>query len=118
MVRPGSVPGGEPSSQGGNCRHAGCVGPGLLPGAHTLSENYQQPHDSWLKSLGLRQLDGRPSEQAICEGYCKEKMSEFGSSWLWNKEKVCELLDGMQYRRGGSRADIEQHEDFVIIRGG
>ena len=72
----------------------------------------------WLKALSLRQSEGRPTPMAISDGYCKEKMSEFGSSWLWNKEKVCELLDGMQYRRGGSRADIEQHEGFVIIRGG
>ena len=71
----------------------------------------------WLKGLSLRQPEGRPTHQAISEGYAKEKLSAFGSSWLWHREKVCELLDGMQYRRGGSWDDVEEHEDFLIIRG-
>lgn len=73
----------------------------------------------WLKGLGLRNEDGRPSLQAIQEGFVKERMLEFGGShWLWHQAKVCEVLDGMCYQRGGVKAEIEQHDGFVLIRGG
>lgn len=71
----------------------------------------------WLKGLSLRDQDGRPTEQAIRDGFVKERLSEFGgSSWLWHEGKVCELLDGMCYQRAGAHKS-EKHDGFVLIRG-
>lgn len=71
----------------------------------------------WLKGLMLRDPDGRPTRQALADGYCKERVSEFGSTWLWHKDRVCELLDAMCYERGGQLGGVEVHDGFVIIRG-
>jgi len=72
----------------------------------------------WLKGLGLREQDGRPSRQAIQQGFVRERILEFGgSAWLWHEAKTCEVLDGMCYPRGGSRSDCEEHDGFVLIRG-
>lgn len=72
----------------------------------------------WLKGLGLREQDGRPSQQAIREGFVRERILEFGgSSWLWHEAKTCEILDEMCYRRGGQLQVAEQHDGFVLIRG-
>lgn len=42
---------------------------------------------AWLKGLGLRQQDGRPSQQAVKEGFVKELLTEYGSAWLWQRER-------------------------------
>ena len=78
---------------------------------------FAQDVGRWLKGLGLRDQDGRPTEQAIRDGFVKERLTEFGgSSWLWHEGKVCELLDGMCYQRGGAHK-AEKHDGFVLIRG-
>ena len=72
----------------------------------------------WLKGLGLRTEGGRPSRQAMDDGFVQERMLEFGGShWLWHEAKSCEVLDGMQYPRGGVLSEIEEHDGFVLIRG-
>jgi hypothetical protein len=71
----------------------------------------------WLKNLSLRHPDGRPTQQAVTDGFAQEQPSAFGSSWLWNKAKVCEVLDMMEYHRAGEQAGYEDHGDFVIFRG-
>ena len=54
---------------------------------------------SWLKGLNLRLPDGRPSREAVEQGL------------------VCAILDGMCYKRAEQQAG-EQHDGFVLIRGG
>ncbi len=73
----------------------------------------------WLKGLSLRDESGRPTAQAIDDGYVRDNCPAYpGSNWLWNREKTCHTLDMMGYRRGGVRAEIERHDGFVLIRGG
>lgn len=71
----------------------------------------------WLKGLNLRDPDGRPTQQAVAGGYCKERVSAFGSSWLWHRDRVCELLDAKRHERGGFLGGVEVYDGFVIIRG-
>lgn len=74
---------------------------------------------AWLKGLCLRHENGWPSYEAIRDGVVLERQTEWGSSWLWNREKVCEVLDGMRYPRAGSGSlfpHVEEHEWFTIIR--
>ena len=73
----------------------------------------------WLKGLGLRDQNGRPSRQAVGDGFVHERPLEFGgSAWLWHEDKTCEALDGMGHPRGGSRTNFEVHDGFTLIRGG
>lgn len=66
---------------------------------------------SWLKEMGLREQDGRPSRKAIKEGFVKERMTEYGSQWLWNLEKSRDAV-------GGRRPpDTEYGDGYVLIRG-
>lgn len=65
----------------------------------------------WLKELGLREQDGRPSQKAIKEGFVKERLTEYGSQWLWSLEKSRDAID---QRRP---ADAEYGDGFVLIRG-
>lgn len=71
----------------------------------------------WLKGVGLREPDGRPSRKAVSEGFVREEASGFGSHWLWQREMTCEVLDGMGQRRGGRRGGAEQYDGFVLICG-
>jgi hypothetical protein len=41
----------------------------------------------WLKNMGLREQDGRPSRKAIKEGFVKEPVTVYGSQWLWHLAK-------------------------------
>ena len=43
---------------------------------------------AWLKGLGLRQPDGRPSWDAIEQGLVQERALEYGGHfWHWHREK-------------------------------
>lgn len=43
---------------------------------------------SWLKGLGLRQADGRPSREAVEQGFVQERSLEYGGCfWHWHREK-------------------------------
>lgn len=66
---------------------------------------------AWLKEMGLREQDGRPSQKAIKEGFVKERVMEYGSQWLWNLAKTRNAIDGRR------PLDTEQHDGFVLIRG-
>lgn len=69
----------------------------------------------WLKALGLRQPDGRPSERAIEEGFVLERLLEHGGSWwLWHQQKTCGVLAGLAEQ---SWPKIVKFEDFTVIRG-
>lgn len=71
---------------------------------------------TWLKGLGLRHPDGRPSREAIEQGLVQERSLEYGGCfWHWHKGKVCDILDGMCYKRAEQQA-AEQHDGFVLYR--
>lgn len=43
----------------------------------------------WLKDIGLRDADGKPSDEAHREGYCKQAPSgPSGYHWVWNSEQT------------------------------
>ncbi len=65
----------------------------------------------WLKEMNLREQDGRPSQKAIQEGFVKERMTEYGSQWLWNLEKTRDAIDGRR------PPDTEYGDGYVLIRG-
>jgi hypothetical protein len=59
----------------------------------------------WLKEMGLREQDGRPSQKAIKEGFV------WGSQWLWSLEKSRDAIDGQR------PPDTEYGDGYVLIRG-
>ena len=65
----------------------------------------------WLKEMGLREQDGRPSQRAIKEGFVKEQVSEYGSTWLWHMEKTSQAIDERR------PPDAEYGDGYVLIRG-
>lgn len=73
---------------------------------------------SWLKGLGLREEDGRPSTEAIRDGLVRERpLEQDGYFWLWHRDKTCEVLDGMCYPRAGQRwPTVEEFDGFTVIR--
>jgi hypothetical protein len=73
----------------------------------------------WLKGLGLREQDGRPSRDAIQQEFVRDRPLEHGGYfWLWHEKKTCEVLDGMCYPRAEQMwSEIEEYEDFTVIRG-
>jgi hypothetical protein len=74
---------------------------------------------TWLKGLGLREPDGRPSREAIEQGYVRDCPLEHGGYfWLWERDKTCSVLDGMCYPRADQKwSNIVEYEDFTVIRG-
>jgi hypothetical protein len=72
---------------------------------------------AWLKGLGLRQEDGRPTREAVEQGLVQERSLEYGGGfWHWHRDNTCAILDGMCYKRAEQRIG-EQHDGFVVIRG-
>ncbi len=72
---------------------------------------------SWLKGLSLRHDDGRPTKDAVQQGFVQERALEHGGwFWHWHQEKTCTILDGMGYKRASQQAG-EQHDGFVLYRG-
>jgi hypothetical protein len=70
----------------------------------------------WLKSLSLRHDDGRPTRDAMQQGLVQERSLEYGGCfWHWHKEMICEILDGMGYKRASEQAG-EQYDGFVLYR--
>lgn len=65
----------------------------------------------WLKEMGLREQDGRPSQRAIREMFVKEQVTEWGSQWLWNLEKTRNAIDRRR------PPDAEYGDGYVLIRG-
>jgi hypothetical protein len=65
----------------------------------------------WLKEMNLREQDGRPSQKAIKEGFVKERVTVYGSTWLWNLEKTRNAIDGRR------PPDAVFGDGFVLIRG-
>jgi hypothetical protein len=55
----------------------------------------------WLKGLGLRTADGRPSRDAFAEGYVSQRPSRQPGTyyWVWHGDKTTGRLDGMRYPR-------------------
>jgi hypothetical protein len=55
----------------------------------------------WLKGLGLRTKDGRPSPDAFADGYVSQRPSRQPGTyyWVWNTAKTTTILDGMRYAR-------------------
>jgi hypothetical protein len=66
---------------------------------------------SWLKEMGLREQDGRPSQRAIRENFVKEQVSEYGSTWLWDMERTSRAIDERR------PPDTEYGDGYVLIRG-
>src|SRR5262245_32635357 len=55
----------------------------------------------WLKGLGRRTEDGRPSRDAFAQGYVTQRASRHpGTSfWTWHADKTTDILAGMRYPR-------------------
>jgi hypothetical protein len=53
----------------------------------------------WLKGLGLRTKDGRPSGEAFAQGYVTQRPSRQPGTyfWIWHADKTTAILDGMRY---------------------
>jgi hypothetical protein len=66
---------------------------------------------NWLKSMGLREPDGRPGQKAIKEGFVRERVTEYGSQWLWHLQKTKEAIDARR------PTDTEYGDGYVLIRG-
>ncbi len=52
-----------------------------------------------LKELGLKETDGKPTEKALSEGFCKETPLKNGTPFfMWHKAKIARLLrsDGLK----------------------
>jgi len=52
-----------------------------------------------LKEQGLREAEGKPTDKALSEGYCRETPLKDGTPFfLWHKAKVADLLreDGLK----------------------
>lgn len=72
---------------------------------------------AWLKGLGLRYPDGRPTREAVEQGLVQERALEYGGRfWHWHREKSLAILDGMCYKRAEQQMG-EQHDGFVLYRG-
>ena len=58
----------------------------------------------WLKGLGLRTEDGRPSEKAFSEDYVSRRPSRHPGTyfWIWHTDKTTGILDGMRYPRAAT----------------
>ena len=58
----------------------------------------------WLKGLGLRTEDGRPSEKAFSEDYVSRRPSRHPGTyfWIWHADKTTGILDGMRYPRAAT----------------
>jgi hypothetical protein len=66
---------------------------------------------NWLKEMGLRDQDGRPSQKAIKEEFVKERVTEWGPQWLWNLAKTRNAIDGRR------PPDAVYGDGFVLYRG-
>ena len=53
----------------------------------------------WLKELGFKRLDGRPSEEAIRSGMAKNVTNGPLHFPVWNKEKAVTLFEANGHRR-------------------
>ena len=52
----------------------------------------------WLKNMGLRLEDGRPSRDAVKQGFVLEcPLQHGGYFWTWHQDKTCHELDQMCY---------------------
>jgi len=60
----------------------------------------------WLKSLGLRTPNGRPSSEAFSEGMVDQRPSRGIGTYfyVWHAQKTTDLLDRMGYPRDSSYA--------------
>lgn len=58
----------------------------------------------WLKGLGLRTADGRPSPEAFAQGYVSQRPSRQPGTyfWIWAADKTTGILDGMRYPRAAT----------------
>jgi hypothetical protein len=64
----------------------------------------------WLKGLGLRTTDGRPSAEAFGQGYVAQRPSRQRGTyfWVWHADKTTGILDGMRYPRAAEGVEQEQ----------
>lgn len=55
----------------------------------------------WLKGLGLRKQDGKPSADAFAQGYVSQRPSRQPGTyyWVWHAAKTTRILDGMRHPR-------------------
>jgi len=55
----------------------------------------------WLKGLGLRTKDGRPSPETFAQGYVAQRPSRPAGTyfWVWHTDKTTAILDGNAYPR-------------------
>jgi hypothetical protein len=64
----------------------------------------------WLKGLGLRTTDGRPSAEAFGQGYVAQRPSRQPGTyfWVWHTDKTTAILDGMRYPRAAEGVEQER----------
>ena len=65
----------------------------------------------WLKGLGLRTQDGRPSPEAHAQGYVAQRPSRQPGTyfWIWHAAKTTAILDGMRYPRAILDSAVGEH---------
>ena len=57
-----------------------------------------------LKELGLRSEDGKPTERALSEEYCKSTPLKDGTPFfMWHKQKVAELMQASGHQKLDSK---------------
>ncbi len=64
----------------------------------------------WLKGLGLRTQDGRPSPEAFAQSYVTQRPSRQPGTyfWIWHADKTTGILDGMRYPREAEGVERKQ----------
>lgn len=65
----------------------------------------------WLKTLGLRTDDGKPSQRAFQDGYVTQRPSTQPGTifYVWNTKKTTDLLDSLCYPRASADPEQRQH---------
>ena len=65
----------------------------------------------WLKGLGLRDENGKPTQEAFKDGFVGQAPSRQPGTffYVWHRSKTTALLDGMQYPRAVSDPVEQQH---------
>src|SRR5262245_44861688 len=66
----------------------------------------------WLRGLGLRTADGKPTREAFEKGYVSQRPSRQPETyyWAWHGEKTTAILDGMRYPRAATTQLTEATE--------
>jgi hypothetical protein len=67
----------------------------------------------WLKQVGLRTKDNKPSPRAFKEGYVEQRGSTQPGTyyWIWHGEKTLKVLTEAGFKPGGNTAPNPQSSE-------